>query len=123
MSVNKPEEMASVWADAYNRGDLDALVALYEPDGAFAARTGPLRGRDAIRSHFARVLNKQTQIQHRTRKLVDQGEIALCYGEWTLFSRAADGTQTKRSGSSVEVLRRQADGTWLYIIDDPDTGS
>jgi uncharacterized protein (TIGR02246 family) len=123
MPVNDPEEMASVWADAYNRRDLDALVALYEPDGAFAARTGLLHGRDAIRDRFARVFSQQTQIQHRTGKLVNQGEIALCYGEWTLLSRAADGTETTRTGSSVEVLRRQPDGTWLYIIDDPDTAA
>lgn len=41
MPVQNPEEMASAWADAYNRGDLDALVALYEP----AASSPPKRAR------------------------------------------------------------------------------
>lgn len=120
--VERREDMARVWAEAYNLADPDALASLYEPDCLFAARTGHIRGRAAIRDHFAKVLRSKTKIEHRTRKLVDHGEIALWYGEWRLHAVAADGAPQTRSGSSVEVLRRQPDGSWLYIIDDPNTG-
>lgn len=54
-----------------------------------------------------------------TRKVISTGELALCYGEWTLRGTNADGTPRAVSGKSVEVPRRQVDGTWRYSLDDP----
>jgi hypothetical protein len=41
-------------------------------------------------------------------------DLAVCYGVWTM---TAGGD--KVTGKSIEVVRRQQDGTWLFAIDDP----
>ncbi|MBI3637277.1 MAG: SgcJ/EcaC family oxidoreductase [Candidatus Rokubacteria bacterium] len=120
MPVKNPEAMARVWCDAFNAGDVDALVALYEPDAALVRRSGErVTGRDAIRAMFAGSLARQPRIDAVTRKVVVAGDLALVFGDWTLHTTGADGRPVQASARSTEVLRRQADGTWRYLIDDP----
>jgi ketosteroid isomerase-like protein len=53
-------------------------------------------------------------------KVVPAGaDLALVYNDWTMTGRAADGRSIERTGKAMEVTRRQADGTWRFILDDP----
>ena len=47
------------------------------------------------------------------------GDIALMSGDWQMRLGAEEGTGTSFESSSTEVARRQPDGSWLYVIDDP----
>jgi ketosteroid isomerase-like protein len=38
---------------------------------------------------------------------------------WDMVARAPDGSEFTQSGFSVVVLRKQADGKWLMVIDNP----
>jgi ketosteroid isomerase-like protein len=120
MPVMKPEDMTRVWSDAFNRGDVDALIALYEAGATLASPSGPaLNGQGAIRGALASFVGGKPRIEATTRKVLIAGDLALTYGNWTLHGRNDDGTPRQLSGQSTEVLRRQADGSWRYIIDDP----
>ena len=37
MNATMPEDLHRLWVERVNAGDLDGLVALYEPAGAFVA--------------------------------------------------------------------------------------
>jgi len=50
-----------------------------------------------------------------TQYVIEQGDIALLSNRWTATFDGAD-----ISASSAEVARRQSDGTWKYVIDNPD---
>ena len=47
------------------------------------------------------------------------GDLALLRGKWSLSATDADGNPIKISGNSSELVRRQADGGWRQVIDDP----
>jgi uncharacterized protein (TIGR02246 family) len=112
--------MSRVWKEAFNSGDLDAIVDLYEPSAVLARSSGPaIVGRQAIREAFTAFLTNRPHMEVTTRKVLNMGEIALCYGDWSLRGTNADGTPRAVSGKAVEVLRRQPDGTWRYLVDDP----
>ena len=120
MTSKTPEEMSSVWSDAYNRRDLDGLVQLYEPSCVLTTRAGAVRtGLEEIRAHFKAQLDRVPRMTMKMRKVIRGHDIALCYGDWTAHLINPDGTPNNISGQSVEVLRRQADGTWRYVLDDP----
>ncbi len=53
------------------------------------------------------------------KEAVRTGDIAVTGGTWSLTGTDADGEALEMSGRSVEVVRRQADGTWLFAIDLP----
>ena len=100
---------------AFNRQDLEGLVALYTPDAVMARPDGSLAtGLDAVRQELSGVLGTNGQMAMRTRYVMEAGDLALLSSEWTLTG----GGQTM-SAVSTEVARRQPDGGWLYVLDHP----
>ncbi len=47
------------------------------------------------------------------------GDIALLNSPWTQVGTDPEGNEVSFAGITAEVVRKQADGTWKYIIDDP----
>ena len=108
--------MDALFEKALNSGDLDGLVALYEPDATLIPQPGQeAKGRDAIREALAPLVAGGAQIDLKVERTVQSGEeLAATYGVWSM--KAGD---QEMSGKTVEVVRRQPDGTWLFVIDDP----
>jgi uncharacterized protein (TIGR02246 family) len=114
-TVSAPRELHAAFEAAFNRQDLEALVALYEPDAVMAQPDGSLAtGPDAIRQHFLGVLGANGQMAVRTRYVIESGDLALLSLEWKLT--AGDEAM---SAVTAEVARRQPDGGWLYVLDHP----
>jgi ketosteroid isomerase-like protein len=102
---------------ALNDGDVDGLVELYEPDTRMVRDDGSV-GLDAIRQIWAGLVAVGGQIRMTTRYVVETGDTALLSNSWTF---EVEGTSF--SGVTAEVARRQADGSWLYLIDNPYAGN
>jgi ketosteroid isomerase-like protein len=52
--------------------------------------------------------------------VIENGDLALAYGEWTLTGGVdPDGNPVNLEGRSTDVMRRQSDGSWVDAIDDP----
>ena len=58
-------------------------------------------------------------IRLETKTVVQVGELALLHNEWALEGTGADGQPVALAGRTSEVARRQADGSWRYVIDNP----
>jgi Domain of unknown function (DUF4440) len=54
-----------------------------------------------------------------SKKVIEAGDIALVTGDWTLTGKGPDG-DVRLSGTFTDVMHRQSDGTWLFVIDNPD---
>ena len=52
-------------------------------------------------------------------RVYQSGDVALLISKFTMTSTGADGKQESSSGQGTEVVRRQADGTWRFLIDNP----
>jgi ketosteroid isomerase-like protein len=50
-------------------------------------------------------------------EIVTAGELALLRAKWALRATAPDGSAVERTGRMAAVARRQADGSWRYVID------
>jgi ketosteroid isomerase-like protein len=115
MPAHKPEDLDRLFEAALNRGDLDALVALYEPGAAMPEQSGNVAvGTDALRQSIGQFVAMKPQIDLQVEKVVQAGDVALVYSKWTM-----DAGGQKMEGKGREVTRRQPDGTWKYLIDDP----
>lgn len=117
---SQPEELHRQFIEAYNAGDLLALLALYEPEARLALQSGELRiGHDAIRGVLQWFLGMRGTFKLETVSVVEAGEIALLRGNWRLNGTGPDGSPVEMQGNSAEVARRQRDGRWLFVIDQP----
>ena len=114
-----PEHLHVDFQHAFNRHDLEAIVALYEPDAVLNAVHGPAQGLVAIRDAYRAFLDSLPIIDLQTLGVTRVGELALLQGKWTVHRTGLDGGQTSTAGRSVEVVRLQPDGRWLFVIDNP----
>jgi len=117
MTTSKPQEIHIILLDAFNRGDIDALVALYEPGALLVTGQGPAVGHDAIRNVYRHILAHGVQMELQTHTVLESSEgIAVLHASWTYHLG-----ENAIAGLSTEVVRRQPDGSWLFVIDEPRT--
>jgi uncharacterized protein (TIGR02246 family) len=103
---------------AFNAGDIDALMALYEPDCALVGAPGSVAsGPDQVREGLMGLLALNGTAKLTTRDVVQVGDLALLSCSWTLDGTGPDGQPVSIGGKTAEVARRQPDGRWLYVID------
>jgi uncharacterized protein (TIGR02246 family) len=123
MPAKSPEEVQVLIRDALSSGDLEAVVSLYEADAALVPSgqpsTDPIRGKAALREVSSQFLAMKPRITTEPTKVIKSGDIALVIGEWTLTAKGPDG-DVSMSGTYTDVMRRQADGSWLFVIDNLD---
>jgi uncharacterized protein (TIGR02246 family) len=120
MPARKPEELDALFGQALNAGDLDGLVALYEPQASLMPSPGKVVvGASAIRDALAAFIAAKPRITLTPRLVSQTGDLALVTAKWELAMNGDDGKPAKMNGQSVEVVRRQADGNWLFAIDMP----
>ena len=119
MAARTPEEVNPQLIDAINRGDVDAALELYEPGAAFVTEEGVVVGQDAIRPVMEAFVATKPSLTMEPKEVVRSGDVAITRGTWKLVGTGPDGDAIEMSGRSVEVVREQADGTWRFLIDDP----
>jgi uncharacterized protein (TIGR02246 family) len=120
MSARQPDEIHRAFAAAFNAGDLDALLALYEPDASIAPAPGQVvTGHAAVREVLGGFLALQGQMSIETLRVIPSGDIALLHGMWLLTGTNPDGNPRELAGKSAEIVRRQADGSWRFVVDNP----
>jgi hypothetical protein len=107
-----PQDLERPLVVRQNQGDIEGMVALFEPEALIDVAEGEktevrlIRGHAAIRAFF-------TELCASGRKFrMGQQAPAVVNGDLALTgTRMADGKMT------AEVARRQRDGTWLWTID------
>ncbi len=120
MPAQSPEELHQLFAARANGGDLDGMLALYEHEAAFLAPDGDsARGCEQIRNRFSELLSMKPHIDNLSSRIVRAGDIALLCNRWSMELELGGSTPASVAAQSTEVARRQADGSWLYVIDDP----
>ncbi len=120
MSKGTPEEVLKSIVDGINTGNLDALMPLYEPEAAFAAQPGSLKhGLSGVRDSLAGFIAMKGTLDLKVTRVLEVSDLALVTGVWSFTGTGPDGEPVKLAGHNADVLRRQEDGSWRFVIDNP----
>jgi uncharacterized protein (TIGR02246 family) len=115
IKVAQPQDMNDTFARVFNTRKLEDLLALYEPDAIlYVDAVQRFRGSEQIAAALANFLQMPGTLEGRNNFCVIHDDLALLRADYTLIG--PDGAALM-AGSSAEIARRQADGTWLYVID------
>lgn len=109
--AQKPEDLTRLFVQRANDGDAEGLAALYEEHAVMAyPRGNQTRGREAIRQLWEQILAKAPRFEPEPPlPTLISGDIALT------STPPKDG-----AGARAQVARRQPDGTWLRLLDQPE---
>ena len=102
-----PQDLERFLVARQRAGDIEGMVALFEPDAVILTDDGRVvRGHAAMRTYYREIASAgRTFVMGEQQDALVNGELAL--------------TSTRSTSGSVtaEVARRQPDGSWLWIID------
>ena len=120
MTAQTPGEVHLRWLRAINAGDIETLMTLYEPGATVVFGPGQVAtGVDAIRAGNAGLLALRPHFDLRVAQVLIADDLALLLSPWTMSGTLPDGTPLALQGTTSDVVRRQPDGSWRFIIDHP----
>ncbi|MBS1679720.1 MAG: SgcJ/EcaC family oxidoreductase [Actinobacteria bacterium] len=120
MRADIPEELHALLAEAFNRGDVEAFLAVYEPDAVMLMPPDGqvIRGTDALRAAVAPLFAARPRFASQVVGKLEADGIAMTHARWTLLA-GAEGERHEESGVGTVLSRRQPDGRWLIALDNP----
>lgn len=115
-----PKMAHELWVTAFNEKNIDQLCALYAENAiVHNGDEAPSVGPKAICEGLKGFLKGADKVAIETAYELRSDDLTLLRSIWQLDGKDEDGNPTKMNGSGIEVVQRQADGSWLYVLDHP----
>jgi uncharacterized protein (TIGR02246 family) len=120
MPAQTPDDIHTLFAAGMNTGDVDTVADLFEETAILVSDPERIvRGRAAIREGLVNFLSIGPHLTLNAARVVRNGDLALLYSDWTIKGIHPDGAAFSTEIRPTHVVRRQPDGTWRIVIDDP----
>lgn len=118
MLAEHPLDAVRLVDEAFNRGDLEGLLVLYEEDAVMVYRPGTvLRGKVELRDAFSRLLSLKATARQEKTFVLEAGDLALFTSRWTVKGTSPDGKVISRGGCGCTTLRWHAGAGWRIAIE------
>jgi ketosteroid isomerase-like protein len=95
MDTSLPMEVADIdpaFEKAFNAGDLDTLLKLYDDQSVLVAEPGkPVQGLENIKQALMGFLALKLPIQLTVRRVYENGDVRLCVADWSMAGQGPDG--------------------------------
>jgi len=115
--MNRPihaRDMHKALAAAYNTGDFNTVMSMYDANGIIVAEPGnPVKGKEKFEAAVKAILSIKGKMEIKTVYCLEADDVAVGRSAWSI----KDDSETKIAAKGIELLRRQADGTWKVLID------
>lgn len=108
---------------AFQNSEIETVMSAYEDGAAVLFEPGqPVTDERQLRRMFSDMAAAKPVFTYSGHEVVASGDTAVHIAPWRMTAHAPDGQEIVQSGLSVSVLRRQADGSWKMVIDNPHGG-
>ena len=120
MSTATPEQVLESIVTGINSGNLDSLMPLYERKAAFATQPGSLaHGAPGVHGALTGFMSMKGKLDLEVTRVLEVDVLALVIGVWSFNGTGPDDEPVRLEARNADVLRRQTDGTWRFVIDNP----
>lgn len=106
--------------EAFHAKDIEGVMASYEDQATIMFEPGaPASEAAQIRAGFEMFFGFAPRFTYGEHEVIVNGDTALHITPWDMTGTDPAGNPMAQSGLSVAVLRRQPDGGWKMVIDNP----
>ena len=114
LTIEKANELAADWFQAWNNHDINRIMNHYSDDGQFTSpfvvkvmgiQSGTIRGKQNLRDYFATALKKYPDLCFKNLKVIPGlGSIVLCYESINHLDAAETMILNDDNGKITSVL-------------------
>lgn len=120
METPSPLDVVTRLVKAMNTGDLEMALSLFEPGATFVVKPGVVvTGASGIRHALAGFMAIKPTLTIEAQQIVEAGDVVQYCARWNIRGTDTSGNPVQLSGRSSSILRRQFNGTWLFLLDNP----
>ena len=110
----RAEDAHATLAAAFNTGDVETVLSMYDYDGIIVPEPGKtVSGKAKFEEAIKAILSIKGRMEIKTVYCLQAGDVAVGRSEWNI----TDGTEVKVSAKGIELMKQQSDGSWKIVID------
>lgn len=120
-----PNEALTLLGERIKAKDINGILALHERGAAIVTDFDGtvITGRENIKAFYLEWFKSNPILTVHPKQTVIAGEwynkLATVMGHYTLTQDGPNGERVTFEGQFCDTIRRQADGRWLYVHDNP----
>jgi uncharacterized protein (TIGR02246 family) len=118
ITVESPKQFSATFTRAINEGNIEGLLSLYDDDATVVTNGTVFKGKTKIRENLQGFMSLGGVLDTHDSYVLTHNDIAVVRVKWRILDRN-NRQKILADGESVEVLKRNADGHWVYLIDHP----
>jgi ketosteroid isomerase-like protein len=120
---NQALQTVEMMTAAFHNKDIRGVLSHYEKGAAIMFEAGsPITDPEILKQMFEGAFQINPTFEYaKGHEVYVANDIALHIAPWKMKGTAPDGSTISDSGLSVAVLRKQADGRWLMVLDNPNS--
>jgi len=120
MEMSGPLNVIAQLVTAMNAQDLESAMALFEPRASFVMKRGVVaHGTDGVRQALEGFMALKPTLTIEAQQIVQADDVAQYCARWSINGIDQTGASLRLGGRSSSILRRQPDGRWLFLVDNP----
>jgi len=110
----QPQDVHARLAEAYNTGDVNTVMNMYDFNGILVPQPGKaVSGKAGFEEAVKGILSITGKMDIKTIYCLSAGDLAVGRSEWSITENGI----TKISAGGIEVMQKQTDGTWKVLFD------
>jgi ketosteroid isomerase-like protein len=115
-----PEEAVELLDRAFEEKDIETVLSFYESAAVVVSESGKsIRGEANLRTLFEQAMQLGVSARQLKTWTAEADGIALFISRWMLRVPIADHEPNDRTFVATTVFRKQANGEWKALIDNP----
>lgn len=120
METTTPSDVINQLVTAMNKCELESALTLFEPGASFVVKPGVVvSGIPGIRHALEGFMALKPTLTIEAQQLVQAGDVVQYCARWNIRGTDPRGNPVQLNGRSSSVLRRQVDGRWRFLVDNP----
>ena len=116
-----PNEADDYFLEAVRNGDVKTAMTCFDPEAIYIDKDGnTITGFTNIEKVVANLCKMKPDIKVYEHQMAPVGNDMMYWlDKWTMKATGPDGKPFEMKGASANMMRRNADGHWLWLVDNP----
>jgi len=116
-----PDDADEYFLDAVRNGAVKTAMTCFDNEAVYISKDGkPISGMDNIEKVITELCKMTPDIKVYEHQMAPVGNDMMYWlDKWRMTATGPDGKPFEMKGASANMMRRNADEHWLWLVDNP----